>query len=64
MRLPIDRAFSMKGFGTVVTGTLISERSQKVTSWSCCRRESTCECAGCRCTTSLCMKHMRDNERR
>lgn len=24
MRLPIDRAFSMKGFGTVVTGTLIS----------------------------------------
>src|SRR5437870_1636463 len=23
-RLPIDRAFSMKGFGTVVTGTLIS----------------------------------------
>ena len=25
-RLPIDRAFSMKGFGTVVTGTLISGR--------------------------------------
>jgi selenocysteine-specific elongation factor len=24
MRLPIDRAFSMKGFGTVVTGTLVS----------------------------------------
>jgi len=24
MRLPIDRAFAMKGFGTVVTGTLIS----------------------------------------
>ena len=24
MRLPIDRVFSMKGFGTVVTGTLIS----------------------------------------
>src|SRR6201988_3033671 len=24
MRLPIDRSFSMKGFGTVVTGTLIS----------------------------------------
>ena len=23
-RLPIDRVFSMKGFGTVVTGTLIS----------------------------------------
>ena len=24
LRLPIDRAFSMKGFGTVVTGTLVS----------------------------------------
>jgi selenocysteine-specific elongation factor len=23
-RLPIDRAFTMKGFGTVVTGTLVS----------------------------------------
>ena len=23
-RLPIDRSFAMKGFGTVVTGTLIS----------------------------------------
>jgi len=32
-RLPIDRAFSMKGFGTVVTGTLISgavEKEQEV----------------------------------
>lgn len=26
MRLPIDRSFSMKGFGTVVTGTLISAK--------------------------------------
>ncbi len=26
VRLPIDRAFSMKGFGTVVTGTLVSGR--------------------------------------
>ncbi len=25
-RLPIDRAFSMKGFGTVVTGTLVAGR--------------------------------------
>jgi selenocysteine-specific elongation factor len=25
-RLPIDRAFSMKGFGTIVTGTLVSGR--------------------------------------
>jgi selenocysteine-specific elongation factor len=28
-RLPIDRVFSMKGFGTVVTGTLISGRVRK-----------------------------------
>jgi selenocysteine-specific elongation factor len=27
-RLPIDRAFSMKGFGTVVTGTLLTGRIQ------------------------------------
>src|SRR5262249_12774663 len=26
LRLPIDRAFSMRGFGTVVTGTLVSGR--------------------------------------
>ena len=28
-RLPIDRCFTMKGFGTVVTGTLIAGRIQK-----------------------------------
>ena len=28
-RLPIDRVFSMKGFGTVVTGTLVSGRVRK-----------------------------------
>lgn len=28
VRLPIDRVFSMKGFGTVVTGTLVSGRIQ------------------------------------
>ena len=27
-RLPIDRAFTMKGFGTVITGTLVSGRIQ------------------------------------
>ncbi len=25
-RLPVDRVFTMKGFGTVVTGTLVSDR--------------------------------------
>ena len=29
MRLPIDRVFTMKGFGTVVTGTLVSGKVQK-----------------------------------
>jgi selenocysteine-specific elongation factor len=29
VRLPVDRAFSMRGFGTVVTGTLVSGRVQK-----------------------------------
>src|SRR5205823_5640298 len=28
-RLPIDRCFTMKGFGTVVTGTLIAGRVEK-----------------------------------
>src|SRR5262249_48170270 len=28
-RLPIDRCFTMKGFGTVVTGTLVAGRVQK-----------------------------------
>ena len=28
-RLPIDRVFSMKGFGTVVTGTLVSGRDRR-----------------------------------
>src|SRR5438552_3459820 len=28
-RLPIDRAFAMKGFGTVITGTLIAGKVQK-----------------------------------
>ena len=28
VRLPIDRAFTMKGFGTVVTGTLVSGRAR------------------------------------
>ena len=28
-RLPVDRCFTMKGFGTVVTGTLVSGRVQK-----------------------------------
>jgi selenocysteine-specific elongation factor len=40
-RLPIDRAFTMKGFGTVVTGTLVSgtlKREQEVELYSTGRR--------------------------
>jgi selenocysteine-specific elongation factor len=40
-RLPIDRVFSVKGFGTVVTGTLISgsvEKEQEVEVFPSCRR--------------------------
>lgn len=29
LRLPVDRAFTMRGFGTVVTGTLVSGRLQR-----------------------------------
>src|SRR3989440_1058844 len=29
LRLPIDRVFTMKGFGTVITGTLVSGAAQK-----------------------------------
>ena len=29
LRLPVDRVFAMKGFGTVVTGTLIAGKTQK-----------------------------------
>ena len=43
-RLPIDRVFTMSGFGTVVTGTLaMSSRS--------CLRDAESVCAACRGTT-------------
>lgn len=40
-RLPIDRSFSMRGFGTVVTGTLVSgavAKEQEVEAYPCGRR--------------------------
>ena len=39
-RLPIDRVFSMKGFGTVVTGTLVSGRDRRRRRAACWRRAS------------------------
>lgn len=50
-RLPIDRCFSIRGTGTVVTGTLhdgpvsVGRRA-----WSHCRRERTVACVACKFT--------------
>jgi len=49
-RLPVDRAFKMKGFGAVVTGTLVSEKLRKATIWSCCPAVFGCGRAGCKST--------------
>ena len=46
-RLPIDRAFTMKGFGTVVTGTLVSGRSRRNRKSSCFRSANALACADC-----------------
>ena len=51
-RLPIDRVFSMKGFGTVVTGTLIGGRLRSTTSSSSSRRAGPRRFAACRCTAN------------
>ena len=53
VRLPVDRVFTMKGFGTVVTGTLVSGDDRgRGRSSSCCRRGGPCACAACRCTAA------------
>ena len=36
VRLPIDRVFSVKGFGTVVTGTLSPDGAASTKNWCCC----------------------------
>ncbi len=47
-RLPIDRVFSVKGFGTVVTGTLISGvGAQGAGSGGLSRAGGGCGCAAC-----------------
>ena len=51
-RLPIDRVFTMKGFGAVVTGTLISGTIRKEDEWKFFRPASECACVECRCTDS------------
>ncbi len=49
-RLPIDRVFTIKGFGTVVTGTAISGRLKSGRRWPSIRRSSRRGCAASRCT--------------
>ena len=52
-RLPIDRAFVMKGFGTVVTGTLIAGTVEKEAEVEIFPWPSVCVCAGLRSTMPL-----------
>lgn len=40
-RLPIDRAFTLSGFGTIITGTLISGTITRKTFWKCIRSEKS-----------------------
>ena len=51
-RLPIDRVFTMKGFGTVVTGTLVSGTIRKEDELEVFPAASECASAECRCTGS------------
>ena len=45
--MPIDRAFAIKGFGSVVTGTLISGSVGPAMKSNFCRSASCCACAAC-----------------
>ena len=54
VRLPIDRVFTLRGFGTVVTGTLVSGTLPADDAWRCCRRPTRRGCAGCTCTAPRC----------
>lgn len=60
-RLPIDRVFTMKGFGTVVTGTLVSGTIHKDDEFEVFPPGSGCECAGCRCTENRLSARLRAN---
>jgi selenocysteine-specific elongation factor len=58
-RLPIDRAFAMRGFGTVVTGTLVPARSAWIRKSSCIRPASASACAAFRCMAPTCRGYRR-----
>jgi hypothetical protein len=40
LRLPIDRVFTMKGFGTVITGTCFRARSVRIRKWRSCLKDA------------------------
>ena len=50
-RLPIDRSFTVSGFGTVVTGTSSTVRWRWVSRWNCPRRACRPGSAVCRATS-------------
>ena len=49
-RLPIDRVFSLSGFGTIITGTWYPERLQKKIHFRCIRSEQNVRSGASRCT--------------
>ena len=52
VRLPIDRAFTMRGFGAVVTGTLVSGPIAVGDTLTVLPDGHWCACAACRCTAA------------
>ena len=61
-RLPIDRIFSVKGFGAVVTGTLFPARSKPAMNSSFCLPEKKSVCVICRYTVKTWKAHWREIE--
>ena len=60
-RLPIDRAFTLSGFGTIITGTLVLVRFVKKILWKCIRLAKSARFAAFRCMVRIKKSVMRDN---
>ena len=52
-RLPIDRAFTLSGFGTIITGTLCLVRFVKKILWKCIRLAKSARFAAFRCMVRI-----------
>ncbi len=52
-RMPVDRAFTMRGFGSVVTGTTVSGSLRKESEVELYPTGECCACGGCRFTANL-----------